>query len=145
MNLQKLEKATKILEQIKAIDAEIVSLEKIAIQLSNGQGVKLNIEVEIPSEEKKPNVFDEHGFIKDEFKGEKEEKGEESAIDTYIRFSPLSFLSGVRTGTSEKSSNKIDYESKLSDTDSLTIISVLMFRKNQQRQVLINKIEKLSL
>lgn len=65
MNIRKLENAAKTLDAIKAIDAEIIALDKLAQQCASGpKGIEISIAVEGHKEEEAKKVsFDADGSL----------------------------------------------------------------------------------
>ena len=139
MNIKQLEKATKLIEQIKEHDENIMRLEKMAIELSNGASANISMSVELKKEDIKKPVLDSDGSLCSD-------DDSETDFDKYMNARlPQSILGSFAYGgtTSSKPSNKILYEDTLSDSDSLMVINVIVFRKKQQRQRLINQVEKM--
>lgn len=142
MNIKQIEKATALVAKIKRLDEDIILLEKMAIEMSNGQGARIKIEVEFSTETKKPNVFDEHGFIKDEYKGERDFA--ETPVSSCSNMFSFVIDSCGLSKPKKDEVKKFEFSEALSDSDSLMILNVLVFRKNQQRKKIINQLEKMS-
>ena len=64
MNIKKLEKATKIYEQIKILDAQISELEKFAMLVANGE-IKSSFELKIEDLGKQKEDAEKVGFDED--------------------------------------------------------------------------------
>jgi hypothetical protein len=134
MNINKLEKATKILEKIKLIDAEIIEIDKLAhIILNNETNIQLAINVEnlTKAKEAKEKVsFDEDGSM----------TIEDKAIDAFRNsFYPADrfkiYMDGVRTKKSDR-----NFSQPLSDKLTLQILGVLLCEKNAIKDSLMKKL-----
>lgn len=127
MNLKQIEKATKIVEQIKVLDLAIIALDKMAIKILDvSQGITLNLSVELPKENSKESILDSDGSLK---------TGTEAQSNPYtfiINWNPLK--------QNEVKTNSISINETLTDTCALQLIGVLILEKQTQRKTLIDKL-----
>jgi len=134
MNINKLEKATKILEQIKAIDAEIIEIDKLAIIILNNETniqLALNVENLTKAKEAKEKVtFDEDGSM----------SISERAMDEYRNlYFPSDRIKMMLNGMNPKTSDR-NFSQPLSDKLTLQILGVLLCEKNAIKDSLIKKL-----
>jgi len=142
MDLAKLEKAAKILAQIQTLDKEIIEIDKFAIKVANRDcdcNIKIDL-TEVDKENKKENVFDEYGFIKNQYLTGDTEK-------PVVQPLPLSSLFD-RWGVSPASITPVKpvdqvLGSKLSDKETLQILGILLNNKNEARKVLLKSLKLL--
>lgn len=144
MNIKTIEKATKLLARIKELDEAILAIDKQAIYIASNPGAKIDfsLSVEEVSKEGKVDVFDEHGFIKREFCSP---IGEEPKKDTHSGSSMFTFWidKSPLPDCSIKTQKTKDYKTQIVDTESLEILGILLIRKQQERNILIKKLESL--
>ena len=135
MNINKLEKATKILEQIKVIDAEIIEIDKLAIIILNNETniqLALNVENLTKAKEAKEKVsFDEDGSM----------SILRSAMDEYRNtFLPLNMLKYSGVDYAKPKFRDRNFSQPLSDKLTLQILGVLLCEKNAIKDGLIKKL-----
>lgn len=129
MNLKKLARAAKLYEQIKALDGEIIEVEKMAMLVANGET---------------KSTFELH--IEDLNKNEDEAKSVLDDCNTpsgWMQEMMMGFRTGGTLKKTEPSGNKL--KSILSETLTLQILGELLFDKNYQRELLVSKIQSLNL
>lgn len=140
MEVKTLEKAYKILEKVKALDNEIIKIDKVAgIVISQANG-KSNSSFELKvkdysKENSKDSILDEDGSLKT------------GALSHEIE-SPFSWLSKsmllphLQTKEEKVDKNTYSLNYQLSETATLKILSVLLNEKRQEREDLIVKLQK---
>ena len=134
MELNKLEKAGKILTAIKSLDAEIIEIEKFALLISEGHA-KCSFE-----------------FICKDVKKQKE-KSEKVEFDSdgslVIGSRPRSFLDGViinwptMTPKNEDDKTTSSLKNELTEITSMRILSVLLQEKQYRREKYLNQLRKI--
>jgi len=140
MSIKKLEKATKILEKIKILDAEIIEIDKFAMFAANDE-IKASFELKIDNIGKKKEdenkvEFDSDGSLKS------------GATDFYAEMirkytSPLSFpfLTPMGNSTSDKK-NEYALRADISENTTLNILGLLLCDKQRKRDLLIGELAK---
>lgn len=119
MKIKNLESATQILQAIKDLDKDILSLEKLVIEMSNGK-YEVNLKLSLQDKDKK-EVYKE---------------------PTEANFQ-WSFLDVRRNGTPKEPKN---YHSEdLDDYLSINIMTFLIRDKQKQRDTLIKELQNLGL
>ncbi len=139
MNLKKLENATKILEKIKVLDAEIIQIEKFAILVASGE-TKINLDLKCEDLRKKEDEankvdLDEDGSIRNG-----------NIINPVPHFEVGGFLSeylGRWKPPSNLSKNETSIKQELSDTSTLSILGVILCEKQEARRKLIESIKQM--
>ena len=133
MNIKKIERASRIVSEIKALDKEIISIEKIAQVIADGKSMKIEIQTEAPAEGKKETILDEDGSLI-------------SPQDN----TPLGALArqwilhlGGATPTSTNMERIVKHQFELTDGDALNILAVLLRVKQTQREMLLQKVDSL--
>ena len=127
MELKQLEKAQKYFKKVQNLDKEILSLEKFAQSVAN---------------------------VDAEFKVSIKEKTEESEEDAFkrIRYTPSFGLFGMYDtcddleklkSNSDSKTKPLKYNQELVDVDVLSVLGILLKSKIEQRQALLNKLEKI--
>jgi len=141
MDLNKLEKAAKVLIKIKELDKEIIEIERIAMMVVNSE-TKSNLELRVtslePEPEKKTHVLDEDGSLKNEIGSAWDRINElmmSSLSAPLVNYSPLG----------QKSKNHSVLEHELSERLTMQILGIILAEKQAIRQGLINKIEHLGI
>ena len=141
MNLKKLEKATKILEKIKVLDAEIIQIDKFAILVASGE-TKINIDLKCENHRKKEDEankvkFDEDGSIV---------RSSHDGDATQYYFPNGAFFSGFLQQLklpSNEPKNETSIKQELSDTATLSILGVILCEKQEARRKLIESIKQM--
>jgi len=149
MNIQKLNKATKILEQLKQLDAEILSLDRFAIKVANRDtscSIAISLEDHTKQSEKKENAFDEHGFIKKQYLEEEKKSNPQNFYDAISSLRSRMGLPIYDIGVCQfpiipKETEKLEH--KLSDKETLEVLGILLASKQQARQLLLKALEQL--
>jgi hypothetical protein len=133
MEIKKIEKASKYLEQIKKLDVEIISIDKMAVFISSNKSeIMLSISVnDLEKNNEKDSILDEDGSLK---------KNDHSTDGLYARFFTFS-IGGSGSQVELKTGH--EFKETIQDTTTLEILAVLLFRKNIERESLINKIKNL--
>lgn len=137
MEIGKMEKALKVYEKIQSLDAEIIGLEKLAMQLANDETeVSLDFKVlNVTEKDENSKVeFDEDGSIVTP-------KSHERSIHDIIR---MSYLTPFTTGiiSDKKDQTKI-FSHSISTTNALKILGILLGDKIEKRQKLLNKLSNM--
>lgn len=119
MKIKNLESATRSLQAIKDLDKDILSLEKLAVEMSNGK-YEVNLKLTLQDKEKKEVYKEpmEEGF-------------------------QWSFLGIDRNRTPKEPENS--HSEDLDDYLSINIIAFLIKDKQKQRDTLINELQILGL
>ncbi len=146
MNIKQLSKATKILEQIKALDAQIIEIDKLA-QLAASGDIKASFELMImdigkQKEEKEKVKFDGDGSIMSvDFNG-----SYNMPFQEYMQ-KRLSELNGYLPGGTVTNCNKNAHSIKNSISESVTleILGVLLCQKHEERNKLTTQIINLGI
>jgi len=142
MNLNKLEKAAKILAQIQTLDKEILEIDQFAIKVANRDcdcNIKIDL-TELKKEVNKEDVFDEHGFIQNKYLG-KEDKKEASIYYAMSSLRSLSFLYDRGSCTTPMPDKILSH--KLSDKETLQILGIFLSNKHESRNLLLAALKKL--
>lgn len=145
MEIKHIEKINKVYEQLKKLDADITALHALAERvLKSGLEVKLTLSNSPVKEERKENVFDEHGFIKPKFLREDQAQNEYDVVGLFTV--PSSWL-GQALGNPYTGLNKVTntLDATLSDRAAILIIDVLIKEKEQVREVHIQALRKLGI
>ena len=127
MNLKQLQQAAKILEKIKALDAEIIEIDRVALLVANGNSecsFSLNVKDTTP--------------VKEEV--EIEEQPRDTMTDFYRRYQ-LGILSIISTEPKKEEKGFI-LNHTLSEENTLRILGILLGDRQQKRDELINKLNK---
>ena len=136
MNIKKLEKATKIFEQIKVLDAQIIEIDRFAMLVANGE-IKSSFELKVEDigkkkEDEEKVSFDADGSL---IKGD-------SIPEYSFRINWGSIIPCGLTGSSDKKNkNEHLYKTELSENGTMQILGILLYEKQQQRQALIQKLQ----
>jgi len=135
MNLKKLQKATKILEEVKLLDAQIIELDRFAMLVVSGDtkcSFALTIE-NAPKEEVEKVGFDEDGSLK--------MGGAESYIEQMMkRYSYQPLLWGS-SPTPSAATNTQTLNHKLEESGALSILGILLGEKQVRRDKLLNQLK----
>lgn len=134
MNIKNLGKATKLYEEVRVLDAEIIEIDKMAMIVAEGETksfFKLRIEDFIKKEEPVSSILDEDGSINADYFKKKIQK----------RLSPISFFGCSNEEKKPKPGTIL--KSKLSETVTMQILGILLCEKQSLRNNLLKRIEKL--
>lgn len=126
MELSKMDKVFRAYEEIKLLDAEIIELDKVAMQLANDDTeVSLDFKLTTFTEKK-----------------EETSVSLESIYDSYKTslFNGLWFQ--ANSTTPENNKNNRVFSHSISTTNSLKILGILLSDKMEKRQKLLNKLSK---
>lgn len=141
MNLNKLEKASKILEQIKTLDKQILELDQFAIKVANCDTdctVKIDL-VNLFKEPKKEEVFDEYGSIKNLYLG----KPEPVSFYSFGMDLHRSFLGQLEKDKKIKPVPDKSLEHRLTDKETLQILGIMLNSRHEARKLLLVALNKL--
>jgi len=141
MNLNKLEKAVKILAQLQTLDKEIVEIDQFAIKVANRDcdcNIKIDL-VEQRKEVKKEDIFGEYGFIKDEYLGKAKEDSHYFSVGMRLH---ESFFGIDKFKLNLPVPDKI-LSHKLSDKETLQILGIILSNKHESRNLLLAALKKL--
>lgn len=136
MDFKNLEKASKLYEQIKQLDAEIIEIDKFALTVANNETescFELRCKDLTKQKEKESKLeFDEDGSIKREVNN---------------TFGLSSLLSGVwmLPSTIPPPNDDIVIKSQLSVNNVMNILGILLHDKQTKRQQIIERLNKLRL
>lgn len=134
MNLSRLEKATRLMEKMREVDAEIVKFEALAEQISSKPSkIKISLNVEDLSPKKEEILNSDGDLIKS--------SGTTSAgLGLWTGY--LSGMRGILTPKEFKeNSDTLDYE--ISDTTALRIIGVLLAEKQEIREAIFREFKRI--
>lgn len=132
MNLKQLGNSQKMYTDIKALDAEIVEIEKVAMLIADGKAV-VKLTMDVTDTSKKPEV-------------KKEDSDYESEVKRYQSFFTgglLYPLTGSGSPKEEQKKPDNQLKSELSDNLSLNVLAVLLYDKQQKRLALLNKLKRI--
>ncbi len=139
MNLKKLESATKAFERIKALDKEIIELDKMAILIAGGDSKQLfELTVENKGKDQKQNVLDADGNLINGSTNDMYEHFRAQMHRSMMHTFVLPF-GGICDAGKSVQSNSVKIE--LSDTAALQILGVLLGEKQNERAQLIDMIK----
>jgi hypothetical protein len=131
MNIKQLEKATRIIEQVKALDKEIIDIDRQALLVANGE-VKIELNIDVTDlakkrEEEEAVKFDEDGSLLsgEEFKG------------------ILRYAVTFHMGRPKDEKKKKGYGAEISETAALQIFGILLYEKQTRRTQLLQKLERI--
>ena len=141
MNFKKLEKATKIYEQIKLIDAQIIEIDRFALLVANGE-IKSSFELKIEDIGKKKEDAGRVGFDED---GSLVKKGLQNTLGLDSYFMPVSWLSRFSNPEQECSKNDHLLKHELGINATMQILGVLLCEKKAMRQSLLSNLESLGI
>lgn len=139
MNLKKLEKATKIYEQIKIIDAHIIQIEKLAMLAASGE-IKSSFQLKIEdigekNKEAEKVKFDEHGSLI--------KTNPESLREKMLQqMNWMPFFTGFEN-KNEQNKHQHLLEQELSENLTLQILGILLYEKNTLKKSYLSQLEKL--
>ena len=126
IDIKLLEKAAKIFEKIKQLDAEIIEIDKYAMLVANGD-VEPSFELSFK-------------MLKTEEK-EEEKQGTENLLESYSNSLRMTIYGGFLMSDKKKEpENKLS--NTLSENATLQILGVLLHEKNAARTRLINQLRK---
>ena len=130
MNLKTLDQAAKLLVEIKALDEQILGLEKWAESLVSGH-YEIEVKFKFKNLDNKDKAkFDEDGsLIKD------------SSHQSPYGFSFFMDIGRIRSNDDDKGTEK--FEVKTNEVETLYMIGALLSMKNDKRNELITSIKKL--
>lgn len=137
MNLKQLDKATRILSEIKELDNQIISIEKHAMLIANGN-VALDLKLFILDLEKQAKEQNKVGFTEDG----------SLSYDAELRnlmkgyFMPSFGILGSKPEEKKKEC-ETTFMSELSESAALQILGILLYEKQTKRQSLLAKLNKI--
>lgn len=134
MNYKKLEKATRILAQIKELDQSIIQIDRIALIIANGGGnssFTLSVQEHKKAEDDKVK-FDEDGSLT-------------QGIDSYTSMirKYVMWYDPVSQPADNHTSNTHNLNMALSENATLQILGVLLGEKHRQRDLLMGELARL--
>lgn len=137
MNLKKLQKAAKIAEKIKALDAEIIELDKIAMKIANGDtkiSFDLNVFAAVKEEPEKLQL-DTDGSLPNYYK---------SFMDKYMVSGFLGYGMMTPQSSSPTTQGITDtLKSEISEGCALRILGLLLADKHYKREQLLLKLSEM--
>lgn len=125
-NISQIEKQIKLYEQIKKIDSDIIQLEKLAILINGGSDATIKISVQKPAAAEAPKV------------DAPQEGGPGMVFFGFRDF--ISRMEGVQRGASDDAEI---FETPISDILTFEVLGLLLQKKIELRDSLINKINSL--
>ena len=138
MNIKTLEKASKIIEQIKKLDAEIIELDKYAMKLINSNSeINLTLSFDKENNESDKVNFDEDGSLINMPRME-------YISPFFMTHNPL-FGAGGFCGEPKKQNDTETLNRKLSESATLKIIGIILIELNDKRNDLISKVNKIGI
>jgi len=139
MNVKDLEKASKLMEQIKALDAEIIKVEKFAVQLANhNHKAEIIFKAENLDDQAKQKVcFDEDGSL---MTPGAEHRSRFDMFSSMINGGPrhYSFRCDQSVGTTV-------LNAQVTETDMLQMLGLLLHIRQEQRRDLIGELKRMGL
>ena len=136
MQISKVQKAAKIIEKIKAIDAEIIEIDRIAMLVANGNSENsfdlIIKEIKQPDEDKNP-VLDADGSLINQEKPK-------SLFEQYA----LGWLNPI-VAEPKKDENITIFKNLLSEKSTLLILGVLLEEKHSKRQSYVKSLQKIGI
>jgi hypothetical protein len=134
MNLKKLEKAAKIYEKIKELDAQIIEIDKFAMMAAN-QEIKASFELKIENLTKEKEDVPKVGF-----------DGDGSLQFSYDRMMRSMMMPTFIYGqTPQKKDNEYLLKQNLSENNTLNILGILLYEKQSIRNALLSQLEGLKM
>lgn len=131
IDLKTIEKAQKIINDIKALDSEIIEMQKLASEIAeNNCKIGLGIRIDNLSNRNKQNIFTEDGSLKSKYGGLNDD------------LSHIPFFSPWRIEPKVKETIRI-YDFKFSDNQCLILMQFVLKLKYKERDELIIELEKL--
>lgn len=134
MNFKSLEKAAKLYEQVKKLDAQIIEIEKFALIVANND-TESSFELKCKDLTKKKEIE------------EKVEFDEDGSIVKKSEFTRISALYGIMPSllshTTDKKEDEIVIKSKLSVTNVMSILGLLLHDLQSKRQSIIDNLNNL--
>jgi hypothetical protein len=118
MNIKKLEKATKIYEQIKVLDAQIIEIDKFAMLVANSE-TKSSFELKCKDLGKKKDNEEKVGFDADGSLIKGQTEGYRSMFDLWM---PRLYT----TTADKKNENEIVLKNELSVNAVMSILGILL-------------------
>jgi len=151
IKIKDIEKVNSLYKEVKELDVEIISIEKLAILAAKADlrsSLTINYVDLTPKEETKKNIFDEHGFIKREFTTDSENPTAPTSVMVEFRglFEAMqNFHNPIfRNKTTEITSGVAGkLEIKIKESTILIILEQLMFEKKKQRTQIIQTLKQL--
>lgn len=134
MDIKKLKSASGLLEQLKTIDQEIIKLDKLAMSIANK---KCDIEVEL----KVVDLEKVEKETEERLKADTDSMEQSSIFDVY--WTARRYRYGGESQDSKPKKNKLSLSEKVSDTESLEILAILLRNKRDKQRKIISRLEKL--
>lgn len=133
MNAKEFKKAQKIFSQIEALDVQIISLDKLAINIINEKVEKINVSISWDNVKEDEGVkFDEDGSI----------VSGDAAQSLYSMYHAHKVITWGAVGGMEKILNDQQLKFNMNEIDSLDLIGGMIAMKKQQRELLIKQLNK---
>lgn len=137
--------AQRKIEKIQKLDAEILELEKLAIQLANDEcSIEIDLTISNLSKvtQKAQNILDEDGSINSEFKGGGDVNGITSVFHSFIT-TPRGLINPSIFEDSKQSPKHETTKLSINEYEALYLIQPLLNVKLQRRAILINELSRL--
>ena len=136
MDIKRLEKATKIYEQIKLLDAEIIEIDRFAMLIANGE-IKSSFELKVDDigskkEDENKVRFDSDGSIINT---------QQMQTMMYNSIFPSWFQQIDNSTIKNKNEHSLKYP--ISDHTTMSILGILLCEKQSKRKSLLNDLEQL--
>ena len=130
MKIQNAEKISKLLLKIKELDEEVVRLEKMANVIANDNlGIKVKFKVLLPQEEKEKDIIDKDESL--------------NMRDTGSMFSYLFPSLAIKDAKKERNEEHRSF--RVTDSEALQMLGVIIGSIDSERRKLIKKLESLQL
>jgi hypothetical protein len=142
MTIKQIETASRIAQEIKIIDGEIIQIEKHAMLIANGE-VEINLNLKIKDLTKKQEEDNKVKFDEDRSIITGTWGGMRSALDHYR---PYGMRLGVDFGTGcgpTTPTNETSFQQDIKENAALQILGVLLYVAQSKREQLIKKLEKI--
>jgi len=138
MNIKQIEKANKILLDIKILDSEIIELEKFAMLIADGEvtiDFSLNVhDLKKKREQEEKISFDEDGSLISAL---------EKMRNRLSYYSPFAMGGLVEYQNADSKSHVKNLTNILNENEGLQVLGVLLGIKQQKRQRLIESLNKI--
>lgn len=140
MNLKKIEKASKIVEQIKRLDAAIIEIDRFALMIAN-QDSPCIIDLKADDEKKKAEESNKVRFDED---GSLLNPGHEDIMER-MRRSMLGFAPGgwLTPSCGTPKDTRVSLVAEMSNTETLQVLGILLGNKQAQRGALLHQLQQI--
>lgn len=145
LSIKQFEQATKIMQWVKALDAEINSIEKFALMIANNEvntTFTLNIDnLTAKSETEGRITIDEHGDMKPYEKFREMSEPSFSNHGLYMFHQIIGRID--RTNSNDPNKHKISYP--LNENATMQVLGVILADRMERRKFLMDKLNKMGI